>query len=276
MKNLLKNSLLFIGAIIILVLAVWAPEQLALYRDQSTLNQVKEEYMENGAEGYRYTLSNNEKLFILSNCLQNQMLPESEQNYQNRIGTEGVNYKELTGSYAFVVNRKGPTEKEIKKEEIYDVCNREIDYLKQLGILPQGVRRVTEESYEVELYSAIDILDPRNNMAVWKVSLSTSQQNADKSNRLLDAYVDADTGKLYEFYVRIDATWEELDADQIVDDWGKYLELEGKEAYEWDNPLLETTPDFLKYRFPGKEDESTIVTIGFYEGINELFIKISE
>lgn len=51
--------------------------------------------------------------------------------------------------------------------------------------------------------------------------------------------------------------------------------LTGREAYDSDNPLMETTPDFVKYRFPGMEERSTIVTIGFYEGINELFIKLT-
>lgn len=47
------------------------------------------------------------------------------------------------------------------------------------------------------------------------------------------------------------------------------------EEYTSDNPLLETTSDFIKYRYPGMEEGSTIVTIGFYEGINELFIKLT-
>ena len=32
---------------------------------------------------------------------------------------------------------------------------------------------------------------------------------------------------------------------------------------------------YLKYCFPGTDDNSIIVTIGYYEGINELFLKIS-
>ena len=41
------------------------------------------------------------------------------------------------------------------------------------------------------------------------------------------------------------------------------------------NPLEETTPYFIKYSFPGNGEESTVVTIGFYEGINELFLKVA-
>ena len=42
------------------------------------------------------------------------------------------------------------------------------------------------------------------------------------------------------------------------------------------NPLGETTPYFRKYSFEGMEEGSTVVTVGFYEDINELFLKISK
>lgn len=46
--------------------------------------------------------------------------------------------------------------------------------------------------------------------------------------------------------------------------------------YEMDNPLMEPTPYFKKYIFSGAGEEKTIVTVGYYEGINELFLKISK
>lgn len=275
MRRILKNSIIVIGVLLLLTVSIWGPEYLASYRDLSSLNQIITEPMEGAEEGYRYTLSSNEKLYILAQCLNNQVLPEAEQNRKNRVNSNEVAYDELTGSYAFVINRQGPTDKEIEETEIYDICNREIEVLKELGILPDKVRTISAAAYSAELYSAIDILDPRNNLSVWKVELSTSQQNADKSNRILDVYIDANTGKLYEFYVRMEAGWEDIAPKEIVESWSDYLELQGMQEYEIDNPLLETTPYFQKYRFPGMEEGSTIVTIGFYEGINELFLKIS-
>ncbi len=274
MNKLVKNGLILLGVLLILILSIWGPERLAGYKDGSDLNQVITEPVDDLGEGYRYSLNSNEKLYILSQCLSKQNLPETELNKKIRMDS-AVDYGELTGTYAFIVNRQGPAEQEIAETEIYDVCNREIEKMQELNILPNDVRQIKALSYNAELYSAIDVLDPRNNMSVWKVSLSTSQQNADKSKRLLDAYVDADTGKMYEFYVRIEEDWDELEPENIVKQWGDYLELTGMEEYESDNPLLETTSHFLKYRFPGMEDGSTIVTIGFYEGINELFLKIT-
>ena len=179
------------------------------------------------------------------------------------------------GSYAFVTNRQGPSGKEIADEEIFSICNQELAALKELGILSESVKEVDPSSYSAVLYSAIDVLEPQNNMAVWRVSLSTSHQNADKANRLIDAYIDADSGKIYSFYARTDSLWSQMDPEEMMDAWGGYLGLTGREAYDSDNPLMETTPDFVKYRFPGMEERSTIVTIGFYEGINELFIKLT-
>lgn len=42
------------------------------------------------------------------------------------------------------------------------------------------------------------------------------------------------------------------------------------------NPLMETTPYFRNYGVAVEEGEKTVVTIGFYEGINELFLRISQ
>ena len=276
MKRQWKTSIIVIFVALILGLSIWGPEKLSNYKDKYTMNRVSTEEVEGIGEGYRYELTSNEKLFILSMCLNHQVLPETEQSKNNRLSNEGMEYEELSGSYAFVINKKGPTDKEIKADEIFDICNREMKELKSMGVLPDSIKEINADAYEAEIYSAIDVLDPRNNMPVWKVSLSTSQQNADKSNRLLDAYVDAETGKIYEFYVRIDENWEELNPDEIVNKWSKYLSLQGLEKDDRDNPLLETTPYFKKYCFPGMDNGETVVTIGFYEGINELFLKITE
>lgn len=276
MKPWIKYSIIGIVVVLILMICIWGPEKLSNYRDQYSMNRVSKEELESTGEGYRYELSANERLYILAMCLKNQNLPETEQSKNNRLANDNMIYEELAGSYAFVINKKGPTEKEIKESEIYQVCNKEINNLKELGVLPDTIKGIEETAYEAQLYSAIDVLDPRNNMPVWKVSLYTSQQNADKSNRLLDAYVDAQTGKMYEFYVRIEDTWDALEPEEIVRRWSEYLGLTDMEKDDMDNPLLETTPYFEKFSFPGIENGKTKVTIGFYEGINELFLKISE
>lgn len=275
-QNRRNNVIMLIAAVLVLAFALWGPEALASYWDNKTLNQVTVEAVESSGEGYRYTMSSNEKLYILAKCLNSQSQSGSERSGQLNQAADSVNYEELTGTYAFVVNRQGPSEKEITEADIIQVCNEELQKLKDQGILPDEVKEVTAGSYTAVLYSAIDVLEPRNNVSVWKVSLSTGKQNADKSGRLLDAYIDADTGKFYEFYVRTNTTWSDLEPDQIAASWAEYMELSAPEQYESENPLLENTPYFAKYRFTGSSDGSTVVTVGFYEGINELYLKISK
>lgn len=275
--KLQKISLLLLPlAAIIAGLAVWGPETLAKYRDKGVLNQIKAQEYETGTEGYRYSLSANEKLYILSKCLNSQVQPESDQNAMTRTDTLNLDYQELTGSYAMVVNRKDSNGQEVSAGTGIDLCNQGLYELKELGILPDSVQQLAERSYSAVMYSAIDVPEPRNNVLVWKIELNTGKQNANKENRLLDAYVDADTGKVYEFYVRTEISkWRDIDADEIIKVWAEYMGLSEPEEYQGTNPLAETTPYFKKYSFAGMEDGSTTVTIGFYEGINELFLKIS-
>lgn len=271
-----KISLLLLPlAAVIVGIAVWGPEGLAEYRDNKILNSIQMQEVETGTEGYRYSLSSNEKLYILSKSLNNQILPESDQNAMTRNDSVSLDYQELTGTFAFVVNRKDSSGQEIPKTEGIKLCNQGIEDLKELGILPDSVKTLTESSYSAVMYSAIDVPEPRNNVLVWKISLDTDKQNANKENRLLDAYVDADTGKVYEFYVRTQLTWNDIDPDEIIKKWGEYMGLGEPQEYEGVNPLSETTPNFKKYSFAGIEDGNTVVTIGFFEGINELFLKIS-
>ena len=272
-KQVKKISLLLIPAVILIVgLAVWGPEELARYRDRAILNQIQTQETETGTEGYRYSLSGNEKVYILSKCLNSQAQPESDQNAQTRTGMNGQN---LTGNYAFVANKKETSEEGTESTGI-ELGNSGIRELKELGILPEEVKELEEASYQAVLYSAIDVPEPRNSVLVWKISLNTDMQNADKENCMLDLYVDADTGKIYEFYARTGiGSWGQMDADSIAAAGAAYIELEEPEEYENANPLSENTPYFKKYSFIGMEDDSTIVTIGFYEGINEMYLKIS-
>ena len=262
-------------ATLAMFISIWGPETLAEYKDQGILDVPHTESVENAGEGYRYQMNSNEKLYLLSCCLSSQTVPETETSAMTNEADAEVAYQEMEGVYAFVVNRRGPSGREITDEQIYATCNEGLSLLKEKGILPAQVRDVDASSYDVTLYSAIDVLEPRNNVAVWKMSLSNSQTNADKANRLMDAYIDADDGKIYEIYVRTPLLWEDIDAAALVADWAAYMGLGEPTPYEPDNPLLETTPYFRKYVFPGMGSGQTVVTLGFYEGINELFLKVS-
>ena len=274
MKKYILNLSLLALTVMVVIISIWGPEALAVYKDRDVLNTIRTQEEETGGEGYRYQLSANEKLYILSQCLNSQSVPGTEQSSRTRE-TEEM-YQELTGTYAFVVNHNGPSGQEITDEEIYETANEGIAALKELGILPDEIKEVQSNSYDATLYSAIDVPEPRNNVAVWKLNLVGSLQNANKENRLIDAYIDADDGKIYEFYVRSKLKWEDINPDELIEKWSSYMGLSAPEAYENDNPLLETTPYYRKYVFSGAGGDRTVVTVGFYDGINELFLKISK
>lgn len=275
MKYKTKIAVFILFTVFAVVVSIWGPEALARYQDKGMLNEIHAEAVETAGEGYSYKLNANEKLYILSRCLNSQTIPGSEQNAMIHL-EDGGTYQDWEGSYAFVANYRSPSDKEITDEQIYESCNNAVAMLKEAGILPEEVKEVQPAAYDAILYSAIDILEPRNNIAVWKLSLSNSQKNANKENRLIDAYIGAEDGKLYEFYVRTSLLWEDIDTDKVIEAWSQYMGLGAPEPYESDNPLLETTPYFKKYVFPGMGEERTIVTVGYYEGINELFLKISK
>lgn len=270
MKNTAWYLAVFMTVALVIAVSIWGPEAMARYKDKGILDKPHIEQIGEAGEGYRYRMNANEKLYILSQSLGSQVLPGSEQNAL----TYDSGSTEL-GSYAFVQNYKEPSGDEITDEQIYATCNDELATLKELHILPEEVQEVNAASYDATLCSAIDVLEPRNNVAVWKLELSNSQTNADKENRLMDAYIDADDGRIYEFYARTSLLWEEIDTDAIISAWGNYMGLGVPAVYESDNPLLETTPYFRKYVFSGMGDGKTVVTVGYYEGIQELFLKIS-
>jgi len=275
-KKKIYSLILLLPVILIVSLSLWGPEALAGYRDKGILDKPHVLQAEEAGEGYRYILSSNEKIYIVSQCLNSQTLPESDYNAMTRNSNTDLDYQERAGSYSFVMNYKGPSGQEITDEEIYENCNSGLSLLKELGILPDSVRNVTSSSYSAVLYSAIDVLEPRNNVPIWKISLSTAQQNANKENRLIDAYISAVDGNIYEFYVRTEWEWEDIDADEMIARWSEYMGLNEPVPYESDNLLSETTPYYKKYVFTGIGKDSTVVTIGFYDGINELFLKISK
>lgn len=258
---------------LIMIFCIWGPELLSKLNDKRILGEFHTQRAEMEQEGYRYALDSQEKLYLLSKCLSSQRQPESEHNAFTRTAAE---YPEETGAYAFIVNHRGPSEKEITSDEIYEVCNRELVRLQELGILPDTLAPVDEGGYQAVLYSGIDVLEPRNHLAVWKLTLPEFQKNTNRQNRLIDACIDGANGKIYEFYARTELAWEEVDPDGMIKKWSEYMGLELPREYQTENPLLETTPYFKKYEFSGKGDGKTIVTIGFYEGINEVFLKVSK
>ncbi len=260
MKKRIVNLLFLLFVAGMIAFSVWGPESFSRYHDRKLFGMIYQQQVETTGEGYRYVLTSNEKLYIFSRA---------------KISQDGAEYEQGGTNFAFIINHKGSSAQEISAQEIYKICNKELQTLKEAGILSGTLREVEPKLYEAVLYSAIDARDPRNHVAVWKLSLASGLRNVSKENRLIDAYLDAESGKIYEFYVRADKNWDEIDPDQVIEAWSGYLGLTQMEPYEPANPLMETTPYFKKYSFAGAQGERTVVTVGFYEGIREMFLGAS-
>ena len=71
-------SLFFLVLVIFTVgVSIWGPETLSEHRDRSLLGKAHLVQVEMAGEGYRYKLSREEKLFILSQALKSQEYLES-------------------------------------------------------------------------------------------------------------------------------------------------------------------------------------------------------
>lgn len=257
MKKTMIRLFFFLWIALTVGLSIWGPEALSQYRDHALLGRIYRQEVEMAGEGYRYELSEVEKLYVLSQALESQM-----------------------GDYAFIVNQKG-LRQEASEEELSSVrkacesCDEGLQALKAAGILPDSVQETDPAVYEAVLYSAIDVREPRNYVAIWKLSLADNIRGLRKENRLMDVYMDADDGKIYEFYARTEWEWENIDPDAVARSWCAYLGLPEPVLLEDINPLTETTPFFRKYVISGTAEERTIMTVGFYEGIREFFVKVS-
>ncbi|NBH73667.1 hypothetical protein D3Z51_16970 [Clostridiaceae bacterium] len=267
------NIIFVVPVALAVALSVWGPEALSGYQDRSLLGKIHRQETEASGEGYRYELSAAEKVYVLSQALGS--VSHTEGGAAGSLVFAGEPYGEAGGDYAFITNQKNPSGENVSGEAAYAMCSRSLRELKEAGLLPESVQEADPAFYDAVLYSAIDVREPRSYVAVWKLSLSDRIRGVRKENRLMEVYMDADDGKIYEFYARTEWEWEEIDPDAIARAWCAYLGLENPSECGEVNPLAEATPYFKKYVVPGGPEERTVMTVGFYEGIREFFVKVS-
>ena len=93
MKKSTINYLLFLFAVLVMGASIWGPEFLTRYKDRAVLDRIHTQTSEQEGAGYRYRLDSNEKLYILSQCLNSQSLPESELNALTRVEGEAAEFQ---------------------------------------------------------------------------------------------------------------------------------------------------------------------------------------
>ena len=268
-----KSKRLIYAAIILIVCVIIAatvlvPELISRKYDRTMLGRITLEEKTNEVAGYKYNLSTDERLYILSNALSNRVLPQSDNFAATRQG--GISNIQ-TQSYAFQpVYRESEYNSETRAEAMLAV-GTELATLSEKGIIPALGLSTNTGGYEATLFSAIDILEPQKSVNVWQISFS----GAIIQDGLVDCIIDAQTHKIYSVSIRSATMWEQYDTDEIIRLWAEYLGTNTPEAYTPGSPLLEDATHYQKYAIGGMDGDRTIVTIGYYDGIREFFIKIA-
>ncbi|MDR2904253.1 MAG: hypothetical protein LBU77_07080 [Clostridiales bacterium] len=274
MKKWISFCLVVVVVCFVTIAAVFGPAEVSVLRDAELLNHIEIEEKDEDLGGYQYNLRIDQKLYILSNALNNRILPQSDYFASVKPKENLVNIK--TQSYALLPNYQEAENNAAAQEKALETLKNELDDLFARGILPVFDFEADMQTYSIGLYTAIDVLEPQRSVPVWQIDLNSNTQLSTFGDGLMSCYMDAETGKIYSIAVRTDNVWTDYAPDEIVDLWCDYLGLNTPAADVADNGLPENTPFYKKYTIAGIEEENTVVTLGFYEGINEFFIKISK
>lgn len=269
---LLKYGVATILVAALILLSIFLPAKLSQVSDRSLLDVIKTEEGNNSPESFRYSLTTPERLYILSMALGNRDILQSDYAASLREKAIRTNRKDTVVSYAYVENVRGLAPEEMNGVSAQEVCNSGLGVIVKEGL---GIDdfRITNSCRQT-LYSAVDILEPQKNVSVWHLEYSAAVPPAGEPFALMEAYVDAETGKIYGFAFRGEPLVD-FDADQLARAWLKQLEITDLGDITENNPLTETATQYKKFATEGMNLEKTVFTVGFYEGINEVFIKIT-
>jgi len=253
---------------VIIAIIVLIPE-ITKHYDSVILGSIILEEKDVEVEGYKYNMSRDEKLYLLSNALNNRILPQSD--YFATIRLQDSIYNTQTQSYTFQPIYKDSEYNSNTRLSALNALEAELALLSEKGILPEVDFDPNSDLYEAALFSAIDILEPKKNLTVWQINFS----GAIISEGLVECIMDAQNHKLYSVFLRAAETWDQYNADEAIRLWAEYLGISAPEPYMPSSPLIEDATYYQKYAINATEDDKTIVTVGYYEGIQEFFIKIT-
>ena len=279
-KKTLTASLVYVPAIVVMVIAasIIGPSAISRHNDAKMLNRV---VLESKAdiEGFKYydpeikpDISPDEKLYILSNALSNRILPQSDYAALIRLRNNSVNAR--TQSYALIPDYKN--QEAGNQDDWLNRFSGALDGLNKLGVIHWVGEPLLPDYYEISCFSAVNMLEPGQNVSVALFEFSQTPQLSRMTNIPVSCCMDAETNKIYSLSIRTDKEWGSYDPDRIAALWSQYLGLSEPESLPGYDALAEDTPYYKKYAVKGVDGDKTIVTIGFFEGINEFFIKITK
>ncbi len=267
--------------ITVILLSIFLPAELARVYDHSILDTVQKENGDNSPESFRYSLTSPQRLYVLSMALNNHNILQSDYAASLREKAIRTNRNDTVASFAYVENGYGLLKNELDAEKAMEICTSELSFILKDGL---GMDDFEMDRFEIKnpcrqtLYSAVDMLEPQKSVSVWQIEYDSVLPPDASPFSLIEAHVDAETGKLYSFSFRTDTlikTLTDFDADKLAKAWLSRLNITAFSDITENSPLAETAKQYKKFATEGMNTEKTVFTVGFYEGINEVFVRIT-
>ena len=192
-----KEKLTYIAAGVIfcgiIAFTVLIPKCFSWYYDAVAVGTVHLEKTD--VKAGNAPLNADEKLHLISNALNNRILPQSD--HFAAIRWQDI-FNNKTQSYAFQPIYRDSEYNSETRAKALDALQMQLALLNEKGILPKLEFIPNQNDYEASLFSAIDILNPEKNVTVWQINSSGGSTR----NGLVDCLMDAETQKIYSVSIR--------------------------------------------------------------------------
>ena len=273
------TALLLVTAVI--ALSILMPAKLASFYDNSMLGVKYKDSTAISSEDFQYSsLSERERLYIVSMALSNRNILQSDYAASIREKATRSGRDDTAMTFAYVKNTRGPSADELDANQAVEACITELnEIIKGYPDLKENIdlTELNLNPCSEQLYSAVYMLDPQKNVPVWQIEYSSAIPPTFNDNLplvLMEAYVDAETGQLYGFAFRLkQADEENFDPEALAKVWLDRLGITSFEDITDDNRFIEDANLYNKFATDGMESTKTVFTVGFYEGVNEVFVR---
>ena len=265
----LKNAAAAAAVAAVILASVFLPARLSAISDRSLLDTVQKETGDNSPESFGFSLSAPERLYILSKALGSRNILQSDYAASLREKAMRASADAGSASYAYVENGYGPAQDEMSAEGAMRSCEAELAAIARDGLGVDGFR--ISNPCGQTLYSAVDMLEPRKNVSVWQIEYDGGLPPPGAPFALMEAYVDAGTGKVYGFAFRA-AELADFDAERLARAWLGRLGIAGFTDITENGPLPEAEDRRQKFATDGMDQEKTVFEAGFYAGVNEYYV----
>jgi hypothetical protein len=281
MIKFLKYVAALLLVIVVIAFSIFMPATLARYYDNSMFGVVYKDSTVISPESFQYsTLSECERLNIVSMALGNRNIMQSDYAASIREKATRSGRDDTVMTFAYVENTRGPSADELNAEQAIEACKVELTEIIQSCFDLNANFDVTELNLNPcseKLYSAVYMLEPQKNVPVWQIEYSSAIPPTFNDRLpfvLMEAYVDAETGKLYGFAFRLEqADTEDFEPDALAKAWLDRLSIASFEDITDDKLFTENASLYKKFAIDGMDSAKTVFTVGFYEGVNEFFVR---